>query len=374
MGVSFPKKVEVKKLLNVLNDWVSCSFKGIKNLDSFFEYFKLEKSKFKTCSPYNFYQYGLRYESITILYTEIQSNQNTYYNCFINLSGQGCRQFETIQGDKFNWLDWFGDIYTHFCDNDPNFTRIDIALDIKDNSCPTMLKIIDAVENKKYISNFRREITTKGSEEFCFFGSPTSDTRIRIYNKALERGFTDGEKWIRFEYQLRNQAALRFLNHLFSDKMTLGQAMTDFLNANFRFTTKSKDTLTGHHQDRLLSSPWWAKLIKDAGEITKCNVPGIEYNLSRAQLFIANQVAPTLSAIIKAYGGDLSVVMQILSDNEHRLKDKHFKLIEEGQEKMNRQQKVEMDLIKLRQDLFGDDKKKILQLDGISLADGFEFI
>ena len=300
--------------------------------------------------------FGLRYENITILYNEIQINDHKYFDCFINFSGQGCRQFETIQGDDFDWIVWFGNIFTYLINNDPHFSRIDIALDVNGNSVPIMLKLFDSARNHKYVSNFRSYSIHEGSDEqVLYFGSPTSDTRIRIYNKALERGFDikDCEQWTRFEYQLRNQSASRFLNHIFSEGMTLGQAMIDFLNSSIRFTTKSTDTLKGHEHDRLISCRWWQDLIRNAGEVTKLNIVGIEYNLSKAQVYIATQVAPTLHAFIQAYGGDITVLMQILEDNKYRLKDKHFCIIKEGRERLTRQQIAEEKLHKLRQELFG---------------------
>lgn len=95
-------------------------------------------------------------------------------------------------------------------DYNVHFSRLDVALDVTEQWMPSMRSICDYVAKRKYVSKFRRNIWTMGSEEFVFFGSPSSDVRLRIYNKALERGFAD-QHWIRFEYQLRNDAAEKFI-------------------------------------------------------------------------------------------------------------------------------------------------------------------
>jgi DNA relaxase NicK len=349
--------------MNTLIDWFCCSIKSLKNLDDIFTYLLLEKDKFKSCNPYNFYQYGLRFDSITILYTELDINEQKYYNVFFNLSGQGCRQYETIRGKLFDWIEFIKNIQSAFSGcYDLHVSRIDIAFDIKDNSCPDMLKIIKSVEDRKYISTFRRTITTKGAEEFVFFGSPQSDTRLRIYNKALERGCVDGEKWVRFEYQLRNQSVSRFLNHLYTTNH-LGQAMLDFLNSSVRFIVKSTDTLKGHNHDRLNSSGWWNKLIKSAGEITKFNAPGIEYNMARASKYLNEQVAPTLYAYIEGHGGDINPLIDMLANNKYRLKDKHRMVIQDGIRILEDTAQAELKLKLLKKELFGNNEKKLIEND-----------
>ena len=42
-------------------------------------------------------------------------------------------------------------------------------------------------------------------------GSPKSKILVRIYDKAAERGFTDGRHWVRVELQLRDKRAGEFL-------------------------------------------------------------------------------------------------------------------------------------------------------------------
>ena len=46
------------------------------------------------------------------------------------------------------------------------------------------------------------------------FGSPKSDTLIRIYDKARERNCPAGNHWIRCELQLRRERAASFIQLL----------------------------------------------------------------------------------------------------------------------------------------------------------------
>ena len=64
-----------------------------------------------------------------------------------------------------------------------------------------MLFVFSKVRNKEYICKSRKVFWTQGCEEAIYFGSATSDRRLRIYNKAMERKV--GYHWIRVEFQLR---------------------------------------------------------------------------------------------------------------------------------------------------------------------------
>lgn len=69
-----------------------------------------------------------------------------------------------------------------------------------------MQQLIDDTDDHNYTCRSQWWLVEYGSEGECiYFGSPKSNTRIRIYNKAAERGYKEGEKhWIRVELQLRD--------------------------------------------------------------------------------------------------------------------------------------------------------------------------
>ena len=60
-----------------------------------------------------------------------------------------------------------------------------------------------------------------GDEEEVIFGASSSSTRLRIYNKALERGVAG--PWVRVEFQLRDEAANSFLANLLAREGRIGE-------------------------------------------------------------------------------------------------------------------------------------------------------
>ena len=89
--------------------------------------------------------------------------------------------------------------------------RIDVALDIKPGSID-IAALAKMTEEKHYISKATKSLyfrTLQEKGETLYVGAPTSNIRLRIYDKAAEQGL-DGD-WTRIELQVRgNQAhALR---------------------------------------------------------------------------------------------------------------------------------------------------------------------
>lgn len=138
----------------------------------------------------------------------------------LDCSGKGCRALE----DLFDW-DWerFFDIlrYDLTFMPDPKSTpkahisRLDVACDVLDQSDFTVPKIYNYVSHGKFICKSKRYLYGSGTdEEWLMFGSPKSDRRLRIYNKAMEQG--GDSPWVRAEFQLRNDNALSFMLNYYS--------------------------------------------------------------------------------------------------------------------------------------------------------------
>ena len=123
------------------------------------------------------------------------------------MSGQGCRAFETLStldGDK--WQALFATIVSEKM----NITRLDVAYD-DHSGILDIDEIIQDTRKKEYVSKSDYwEIMESSKGQSLQFGSPQSDTLIRIYDKARERNCPEGEHWIRVELQLRRERAIAF--------------------------------------------------------------------------------------------------------------------------------------------------------------------
>lgn len=149
-------------------------------------------------------------DRITFGGVNIHFNGRDDMGVWLEMSGQGCRTFESFgNGDYESLFD-----YVRENPDDLHITRLDVACD--DHS-----GILDMEQLKKdtmedsYISKWSGGTVRAGhgqsrGQDTIEFGSMKSAIFLRIYNKAAERGFTD-RHWLRVELQMRDERALSFL-------------------------------------------------------------------------------------------------------------------------------------------------------------------
>lgn len=101
-----------------------------------------------------------------------------------------------------------------------NVSRLDVAGDDKSDGL-NLDRITQQTRQRKYICKARRCVWMSGDEEEVIFGASSSSTRLRIYNKALERGVAG--PWVRVEFQLRDEAANSFLANLLAREGRIGE-------------------------------------------------------------------------------------------------------------------------------------------------------
>lgn len=139
----------------------------------------------------------------------------------VSMSGNGCRTFETMSKLTLDLTDKQGTQSVAFpalfqllaSDADANVTRLDIACDDHAGHLDTD-DILDKVQKNEVNSRMTKRSTaisfdgTQRAGATAYIGAPSSDFRVRIYDKALEQG-VDGH-WIRVELVMRG-ANLRLL-------------------------------------------------------------------------------------------------------------------------------------------------------------------
>jgi len=222
----------------------------------------------------------------------------------LEMSGHGCRFLESLYDNDLNWIDF---IEQFLCLEGSHLARLDIACDDRPGdgekallSFPTLFR---HVMQRRYISLSRYVVHSGGSEESIYFGSPKSDRRLRIYNKAIERGIPD-EHWIRAEFQLRNEAALSYYMRAL-ECGSIGQAYQGMLFDFLRFTREVND-IDSKNQKRLTVTRWWRTFCGNAKRIKGFYVGGLEYNLESLERYLGNQVGSSMKTYLAAHGGDVS--------------------------------------------------------------------
>lgn len=237
-----------------------------------------------------------------------------YFNCisihyngrddmgvWCEMSGQGCRAFETLTTLPDKWESLFAEISSLKL----NITRLDVAYDDHTGTLD-IDRIIQDTRNQEFVSRSEYwEIRESSKGKTVFFGSEQSDMRIRIYDKARERNCPEGEHWIRCEMQLRRERAIAFTQL----PLSIGQSYCGVMVNYLRFVEPSADT----NRWRWPIKPYWGDFLCNAEAIRLYHSPGIEYNFDRCERYVIGQAGNAIDAYIQIRG-----VEGFLDDLYHR--------------------------------------------------------
>lgn len=217
----------------------------------------------------------------------IHYNGRSDMGVWVEMSGQGCRTFESLSN-----VGWEG-IFSFIRDNGLKITRLDVAYD-DHSGILNIREIANDTQAGMYISKsdyWETVFSSKGTT--VQIGSPQSKVLIRIYDKAAERGKTD-DHWIRVELQLRDDRAVQFTKI----PLPIGQAFAGVLLNYLRYVEPGADT----NKWRWPMTEYWFNLVQDAEKISIYQTPGMEYNEERCKNYVINQAGNAIDACIQMYG------------------------------------------------------------------------
>lgn len=187
----------------IIYDWVSITSK-IHSPDDFIRLLGLDHDSisWEKVKGAHGYRDRLYWEKISIHY-----NGADGMGIWLEMSGQGCRAFETFGSGDYEAL--FSEVFEN--PGDMNITRLDVAFD-DHSGLLDIAEICEDTRKQEYVSRFQGwEVVDSDKGSSVTFGSRSSEILIRIYDKAAERGFDDGRHWVRVELQLRRERARAFL-------------------------------------------------------------------------------------------------------------------------------------------------------------------
>lgn len=184
----------------VLYDWLSFTSKQ-HTPEEIIQALGLEKCPWTETKGARGYMDRLYFGCISIHY-----NGREDMGVWCEMSGQGCRNFEDLTTLPGKW-----DELLHFIhENALHMTRLDVAYD-DHTGILDIDRIAQDTQDQHFISRMRYWETVRSANGVSvMIGSPQSKTRIRIYDKAAERGCAGGEHWVRVEIQLRDGRAEEF--------------------------------------------------------------------------------------------------------------------------------------------------------------------
>lgn len=273
----------------ILIDWLTAT-SHIDSVDGIKELLGLDKPgiNWETKEAYmNGYPMRQMFGGINILY----GGREDMGVC-LTMSGQGCRSFES-----YGHGDWFGLLGTFLTPDDYNMTRLDLAFD-DHTGILNIHQLLDDTDDHYYVSKSRWWKVEYGSEGTSIYhGSPKSDVRIRIYDKAAERGLHDGSHWIRVELQLRDKLASSMAVEILKD-CNVGRSFRGVLRNYLTYRDPSGDS----NKSRWELAGYWAKLLEGIEAVRLWTSPGVEYNIFRLERFLVDQCGAAITCYRDIYG------------------------------------------------------------------------
>lgn len=210
---------------------------------------------------------------------------------WVEMSGQGCRYLESF--GKISWTDLF-----EVCMSEGfHITRLDVAYD-DHTGLLNIGKLQRDFLSQNFVSKMEFwscDISSVGVS--LYHGSPKSDVRIRIYDKAAERNRVEEGSWVRVELQLRRDHAKRFISLLYLD--SIGSVFTGVINNYLRYV---KPNPNDSNKRRWETRSYWKKFIGDADKLSLYETPGVDYNLGKLQSYVIDMAGACSAAYISIVG------------------------------------------------------------------------
>lgn len=292
-------------------DWITCTFPAgtsIEDLTSF-----LGGTWSRTIGGSSFYPCGISCGAILILYGGPES-----LGVNLRITGKGCRELEVATIKNEDWLTFLKDLLGRGA----SFSRLDVALDdhtgILDfdelERCSRAGRVSSRLKKVKYIDDGKTG-STDVTKSFIKYGSDSSDTQLKIYDKALEQGKTGHH--VRVELVTKRKRAKTLVTNLVTNGV---RSIPGLLAATVSF----KDAGNDSHMDRRKTLPAWECFLGQPEKLrlsTKPSEPSLEKSIQTLEY----QYGPTLAMIEMVYGRDR--LLQMAKRGKARLTAKHFSIL-----------------------------------------------
>jgi len=280
----------------VIYDALSVTSK-IHQAADFIDMLGLQKATWQTVKGAHGYQDRLYFECISIHF-----NGSEGMGIWLEMMGQGCRAFETYGNGDYENI--FETVFSNA--GDMKITRLDVAYDDHDGILD-LNTLCNDTRYGNFVSKFSEWQVIEGSKGNAVnHGSMKSDIYLRIYDKAKERGLTDGSHWIRVEIQMRKERAMLFAK-LNGD---IGKRFSGVIRNYLRYVQSNTEDQNKWRWDEL---EYWRRFLDNASAISIYEKPGTEYNLYRLENYCYKLAGNATAALIEIVGID-----KYLDELQHR--------------------------------------------------------
>lgn len=312
-------------------DWLTVVFKGM-DAQSVIRTLDLDENipwDTKEACFRNGYPCRTTYKHVTILwgadearfYSDPLKARNDMGVC-LDISGQGCRELETLGLDWGKFLRKIRDLRC------VNVTRLDLAYD--DHSGVLDLhRVAQDTQDRCYTSHCRKtkvlwsdNSTLDVQGLTVYVGSEKSDTFLRMYDKAAEREYNQKElHWVRVELQLRNGCATNAAWRL-AAVCDVGSLVSGILRNYIVYRENSTD----ENKSRWPVAEYWAKLLQDMERIRLYTTPGEEYNLSKSERQLIHQYGQLIQVMAKTSSRGIAGILEECK-KEHPVLNKKYETL-----------------------------------------------
>lgn len=312
--------------LRLCVDWVGVTFKNIFSFESVCDILMIDYSHFENLEKGGLgYRDSYSYNNIKIFEYGVNKDgsQNLEMGTHLEISGQGCREYEQMFKTGWDWQTFFAltlnwDVY---------FTRLDIAnddfkgyLDFK--------KIMNcikagAVKGKfKTARNYEQFLLSDGSTDgqTIYFGK--SDVIFRFYDKKAERKaknvFVTVDVWQRYEMQLRGDRAHSMAVMIASDFTDVGTMFYGVMKDYLTFLRKNhSDT----KKSRWPVAKWWSDYLGEVEALGLVMKP-YEPSISKSYNWLMNQVSTSLFKVYASLDFNDKLIHALLVEGQQRMSEK----------------------------------------------------
>lgn len=259
----------------------------------------------------------------------------------VSLSGDAVRQVasEYCLYTEENWK-WF---LSGWRGMGAKFTRIDGAIDTFAENALDIALVCEAAQARHLVTAFHncKRVTGElwelhgergdGREGVTlYFGSATSQERVRIYDKGAER-YQAGDhniprslKWTRTEIVFKKEAAEAFLSAFLEAGFSVVPAA---IKAKLDFKTPNEDD---SNKSRWDTAPWWDAALGGAGKLRLLVTKGVQKSIEATQEWVKRQVPPSLALCVDAIYRDCEVAGLDLAAAGRQVRRFLSSLVEEG--------------------------------------------
>lgn len=307
-------------------DWVQATFTSVKKLENIFYILGLEIGNFEEMETGQYgYKTQLRFGHIKVYYDGKEG-----MGFHLEMSGQGCREYEQLVPD--NWFDLFWAIrkYGHF-------TRLDIALDDFEGYF-TVKQLKKLIKLKRCRSKFRKgrsmeEFELSNGEDLgqtLYVGSAKSRLQIRFYDKLAERIaagkiIEEGlDHWVRTEIQLRDERADSVADYFLDNPNEALKNIIRGILANYiNFLDKTEDT----NKARWSVAKFWLKYLDNAEKLRLTQVAP-DRTVESIMAWHERQVEASLAVIWQTHENVGEWLVDSVNRGHEKLTKKHWAIVD----------------------------------------------